>query len=53
MVLPNLRKIYASVRTAEEETQLSNQAVLNLLGYVTLSTFIFFLSTKHASKLSL
>ncbi|KAK3816766.1 MAG: hypothetical protein JOS17DRAFT_794808 [Linnemannia elongata] len=53
MALPNLRRIFASSRTAEEEAQISRSAFFKFSGYVLTCAFITWVAAKQGAHLRL
>ncbi|KAF9322595.1 hypothetical protein BG006_002257 [Podila minutissima] len=53
MSLPNLRRIFASSRTPEEEAQISRSAFFKFSGYILTCAFITWVAAKQGAHLRL
>ncbi|KAF9094599.1 hypothetical protein BGX29_009443 [Mortierella sp. GBA35] len=53
MALPNLRRIFSSFRTPEEEAQISRSAFFKFSGYVLTCAFITWVAAKQGAHLRL
>ncbi|KAG0092753.1 hypothetical protein BGZ93_008187 [Podila epicladia] len=53
MPLPNLRRIFASSRTPEEEAQISRSAFFKFSGYILTCAFITWVAAKQGAHLRL
>ncbi|KAI1288874.1 hypothetical protein EDD11_009605, partial [Mortierella claussenii] len=53
MALPNLRRIFSSFRTPEEEAQISRSAFFKFSGYILTCAFITWVAAKQGAHLRL
>lgn len=53
MPLPNLRRIFSSLRTPEEEAQISRSAFFKFSGYILTCAFITWIAAKQGAQLRL
>ncbi|KAG0234921.1 hypothetical protein BGX31_004430 [Mortierella sp. GBA43] len=51
MALPNLRRIFSSFRTPEEEAQISRSAFFKFSGYILTCAFITWIAAKQGAQL--